>query len=55
MVDPQPGERVLDPASGAGGFLSAAARHLVRRGAERVAVPARYDQGRGAPDAGRSS
>ena len=38
MVDPRPGERVLDPASGAGGFLSSAARHLVREGAHRVAV-----------------
>ena len=38
LVDPQPGETILDPASGAGGFLSAAARHLVRLGAERLAI-----------------
>ncbi|MBI3977018.1 MAG: N-6 DNA methylase [Chloroflexi bacterium] len=33
IVDPRPGERVIDPACGAGGFLSATARHLVVQGA----------------------
>jgi type I restriction enzyme M protein len=33
LVDPKPGETVIDPASGAGGFLSAAARRLIERGA----------------------
>jgi type I restriction enzyme M protein len=32
LVDPQPGERIIDPACGAGGFLSAAARHLRQQG-----------------------
>ncbi len=35
IVDPKPGETVLDPASGAGGFLSSAARHLIGNGADR--------------------
>jgi type I restriction enzyme M protein len=33
IVDPRPGERIIDPACGAGGFLNAAARHLVASGA----------------------
>lgn len=33
LVDPRPGERVIDPACGAGGFLSHTARRLVARGA----------------------
>ncbi|MFZ6180616.1 N-6 DNA methylase [Nannocystis pusilla] len=32
LVDPKPGERVIDPACGAGGFLSHTARRLVARG-----------------------
>ena len=32
LVDPRPGERVIDPACGAGGFLSATIRHLVGLG-----------------------
>ncbi len=32
MVDPQPGELVLDPACGSGGFLLHAWRHVVRAG-----------------------
>ena len=32
-VDPLPGERVIDPAAGAGGFLVATARHLAKKGA----------------------
>lgn len=34
LADPKPGERVIDPACGAGGFLLAAARHMVLQGAE---------------------
>lgn len=33
IVDPRPGEKIIDPACGAGGFLNAAARHLVASGA----------------------
>jgi type I restriction enzyme M protein len=33
IVNPRPGEKVIDPACGAGGFLSAAARHLMNSGA----------------------
>jgi type I restriction enzyme M protein len=33
LVNPQPGERIIDPACGAGGFLSATARHLITAGA----------------------
>jgi type I restriction enzyme M protein len=33
LVAPQPGERLVDPACGAGGFLSFAARELLARGA----------------------
>jgi type I restriction enzyme M protein len=33
LTDPQPGERIIDPACGAGGFLSATARRLIQRGA----------------------
>lgn len=32
LIDPQPGERFIDPACGAGGFLNAIARHLVNAG-----------------------
>lgn len=31
-LDPQPGETIIDPACGAGGFLTSAARHLLARG-----------------------
>lgn len=39
LIDPQPGERIIDPACGAGGFLSHAARHLRAKGVgmERIA------------------
>jgi type I restriction enzyme M protein len=33
VVDPRPGERMIDPACGAGGFVSATARHLMQHGA----------------------
>ncbi|UBF29300.1 N-6 DNA methylase [Kovacikia minuta CCNUW1] len=32
IVDPRPGEKIIDPACGAGGFLNATARHLVASG-----------------------
>lgn len=32
MVNPQKGEKIIDPASGAGGFLSASVQHLVSHG-----------------------
>lgn len=32
LVDPQPGERVIDPACGAGGFISYTARRLAKQG-----------------------
>ncbi len=32
LVDPKPGERVIDPACGAGGFLSYTARRLAKQG-----------------------
>jgi type I restriction enzyme M protein len=32
LVDPHVGENIIDPACGAGGFLSAAVRHLAKRG-----------------------
>lgn len=32
LINPQPGERVLDPACGAAGFLASAARHMVANG-----------------------
>lgn len=32
LLDPQPGERVIDPACGAGGFLFSTAHHLLSRG-----------------------
>lgn len=32
MVEPKPGEKLIDPACGAGGFLNAAARYLVGAG-----------------------
>ena len=31
MIDPRPGEKIIDPACGSGGFLVAALRHLWRR------------------------
>lgn len=31
-LDPQPGETIIDPACGAGGFLTSAARHLLANG-----------------------
>jgi type I restriction enzyme M protein len=34
LVNPKPGELVVDPACGAGGFLSATARHLIAAGAD---------------------
>jgi len=34
MVDPRPGEKIIDPACGSGTFLSAAARHLIRKKAK---------------------
>ena len=34
LVDPQPGQSICDPACGAGGFLIAAARHLMDAGAD---------------------
>ena len=30
MLDPQPGERILDPACGTGGFLITAMNHAMR-------------------------
>lgn len=38
MVNPQPGERIIDPACGAGGFLAAAASHLSVNGASRCDI-----------------
>jgi type I restriction enzyme M protein len=35
LVDPQPGDKIIDPACGAGGFLSSAAKHLLDAGADR--------------------
>lgn len=32
IVDPRPGERLIDPACGSGGFLGAAAQHLISQG-----------------------
>ncbi|WP_171063021.1 class I SAM-dependent DNA methyltransferase, partial [Larkinella sp. C7] len=32
IVNPQPGERIIDPAAGAGGFLSSSFNHLVQQG-----------------------
>lgn len=34
LVDPRPGERIIDPACGAGGFLSYSARRLAQEGAK---------------------
>jgi len=31
-VDPKPGETIIDPACGAGGFLTSAARHFIEKG-----------------------
>ena len=36
ITSPKPGERVIDPACGAGGFLSATARRLIDMGASRA-------------------
>lgn len=33
IIDPKPGEKIIDPACGAGGFLFASARHLMSKGA----------------------
>jgi type I restriction enzyme M protein len=38
LVNPRPGERVIDPACGAGGFLVAAARHLIKQGVSAAEV-----------------
>jgi type I restriction enzyme M protein len=38
LVSPKPGERIIDPACGAGGFLSVAARYLLAAGASREQV-----------------
>jgi type I restriction enzyme M protein len=35
MIDPQPGERVIDPACGAGGFLAATSSYIRAKGASR--------------------
>lgn len=40
LVNPRRGERVIDPACGAGGFLSATARHLAAQGAPSEAIAA---------------
>ncbi|MDD1428171.1 N-6 DNA methylase, partial [Dolichospermum sp. ST_sed9] len=32
LINPQPGETIIDPACGAGGFLNSAARHLINLG-----------------------
>lgn len=40
LVDPRPGERVIDPACGAGGFLGHVARRLLHRGADPAAIAA---------------
>ncbi len=32
IINPQPGEKIIDPACGAGGFLSSTARHLLEQG-----------------------
>jgi len=34
MIDPKPGENIIDPACGAGGFLATAARYMERYGAD---------------------
>ena len=39
MVDPQPGERILDPACGSGGFLVVALAHHRARLLEKLGVP----------------
>src|SRR5262249_42728007 len=33
LVDPQPGERIIDPACGSGSFLNASARYMMTKGA----------------------
>ena len=38
LINPQPGEKIIDPACGAGGFLSAAARHLIAKGSAREEI-----------------
>ena len=40
LVDPQPDEKVIDPACGAGGFLFAASRHLVQKGCRPAKIAA---------------
>ena len=37
-IDPQPGEKLIDPACGAGGFLSYAAKHLKKSGVDDSAI-----------------
>src|SRR5690606_31157152 len=37
-IDPQPGEKIIDPACGPGGFLSCAARHLLSIGVDRSLI-----------------
>ncbi|WP_133054626.1 HsdM family class I SAM-dependent methyltransferase, partial [Niastella populi] len=32
IIDPKPGEKIIDPAAGAGGFLSSAYNHLIKEG-----------------------
>ena len=38
LVDPRPGERVIDPACGAGGFISYTARRLAQQGVEPATI-----------------
>lgn len=38
LVDPKPGERVIDPACGAGGFISYTARRLAQQGVEPATI-----------------
>lgn len=40
LVDPQPGERIIDPACGAGGFLGATAAHLTALGTNDTEIAA---------------
>ena len=37
-IDPQPGEKIIDPACGAGGFLSYSAKHLQKMGVTNKAI-----------------
>lgn len=43
-IDPRPGETLIDPACGAGGFLTAAAQHLLARGASVAEVAAHVER-----------